>query len=123
MAHHLELAVNSAVKNITSVSHFRMLCDEFHNIYAHSTKRLVQLESAAKELSLKIFKIGRVFDVRWLMSSFSAVNVIWRDLAPLQSHMICLSQDSATSAKDRAKFLGLHKKLQTWKVVAELSQL
>lgn len=77
MAHRLELAVNSVVKNITSVSHFRMLCDEFHNIYAYSTKRLVQLESAAKELSLQIFKIGRVFDVRWLMSSFSAVNAIW----------------------------------------------
>ena len=83
----------------------------------------MQLESAAKELSLQIFKIGRVFDVRWLMSSFSAVNAIWRDLAPLQNHMIYLSKDSATSAKDRAKFLGLHKKLQTWKVVAELGLL
>jgi len=83
----------------------------------------VQLESAAKELSLQIFKIGRVFDVRWLMSSFSAVNAIWKDLAPLQSHMVSLSKDSTTSAKDRAKFLGLHKKLQTWKVVAELGLL
>jgi len=123
MAHRLELAVNSVVKSITTVSHFRMLCDEFHNIYAHSTKRLVQLQAAAKELSLQIFKIGRVFDVRWLMSSYSAVHAIWRDLAPLQSHMAFLSKDHATAAKDRAKFFGLHRKLQTWKVVAELGLL
>ena len=43
MAHRLELAVNSVVKNITTVSHFRMLCDEFHNMDAYSPKRLVQL--------------------------------------------------------------------------------
>jgi len=61
-----------------------------------------------------------VFDVRWLMSSYSAIHAIWRDLAPLQSHMACLSTDGATAAKDRAKFVGLHRKLQTWKVVAEL---
>jgi len=120
MAHRLELAVNSVVKNITAVSHFRMLCEEFHNIYAHSTKRLVQLQSAAKELSLQIFKIGRVFDVRWLMSTYSAVDAIWRDLAPLQSHMAFLSGDGYTAAKDKAKFSGLHRKLQTWKVIAEL---
>ena len=123
MAHRLELAVNSVVKSISTVSHFRMLCDEFHNIYAHSTKHLLQLQSAAKELSVQIFKIGQVFDVRWLMSSYSAIHAIWRDLAPLQSHMACLSTDGATAAKDRAKFVGLHRKLQTWKVVAELGLL
>lgn len=120
MAHRLELAVNGVVKNISAASHFRMLCEEFHNIYVHSTKRQVLLQSAAKELSLQILKIGRVFDVRWLMSTCSAVNAIWRDLAALQSHMDFLSKDGSTAVKDRAKFSGLHRKLQTWKVVAEL---
>ena len=39
-------------------------------------KRLVQQLAAAKELSLQIFKIGRVVE-RWLMSSYSALHAIW----------------------------------------------
>ena len=66
-----------------------------------------------------------MFDVRWrwLMSKYNAVNGIWRDLAPLQSHMAFLSKDVSTSAKDRSKFSGLQRKLQSWMVVAELGLL
>ena len=83
MAHLLELAVHHVVKSLNSVSHFRILCDEFHNVYAHSTKRLADLNKCAKELSIQILKIGRVFDVRWLMLSYNSVNALWTDLTAL----------------------------------------
>ena len=121
MAHRLELAVHYVVKSQTSVSHFRVLCDEFHSVYSHSTKRLLELETCAKELSVQILKIGKVFDVRWLMSSYTAVNALWIDLAALQLHMNKLSKDSSVAGKDKAKFSGLERKLKTWIIVAEMA--
>jgi len=68
MAHRLELAVHGVIKTMNTLSHFRYFCDEFYHFYAHSSKRLVELETCAKELSTELLKIGKVFDVRWLMS-------------------------------------------------------
>jgi hypothetical protein len=85
MAHRLELAVHGVVKSVNSVSHFKMLCDKFHNIYSHSTKRLLELNTIAKELSTQILKLGKVFDVRWLMSTHNAVNALWIDVPALQN--------------------------------------
>ena len=121
MAHRLELAVHCVVKNVKSVSHFRILCDEFHSIYAHSSKRLLELNSIAKELSIQILKLGKVFDVRWLMSTYNSVNALWTDLAALQKHMDLLSNDCSILGKEKAKFSGLGKKLKSWLVVSELA--
>ena len=120
IAHRLELAVHCVVKSINSVSHFRILCDEFHNIYSHSSKRLFELNAVAQELSVQILKLGKVFDVHWLMSTYNAGNALWIDLAALQRHMNVLSRDSGAGI-DRSKFSGLEKKLKSWLVVAEIA--
>jgi hypothetical protein len=121
MAHRLELAAHSVVKSINSVSHFKILCEEFHNVYAQSTKRLLELEVAARDLSQEILKIGKVFDVRWLMSSYSAVRALWIDLAPLQLHMARLADDANLSGKDKARFKGLKLQLRSWHIIAEIA--
>ena len=121
MAHRLELAVHFVVQSLNSVSHFRVLCDEFHSVYSYSIKRLLELQMCAKELSRQILKLGKVFDVRWLMSSYNAVNALWMDLAALQMHMNKLVKDSSVSGKDKAKFSGLERKLKTWLIIAEMA--
>lgn len=75
----------------------------------------------AKELSVQILKIGKVFDVRWLMSSYNAVNALWVDLTALQMHMNKLSNDCCIAGKDKAKFPGLERKLKTWLITAEMA--
>ena len=119
MAHRLELAVHDIIKSMNTLSHFKMLCQEFHNIYACSSKRLV--EAVANELSAEIFKIGKVFDIRWLMSSFNAVNALWKNLSPLQEHMSKLTNESTLNGREKSKYSGLHRKLQNWLVIAELA--
>lgn len=52
--------VDFVVKKITSISHFRLLCDEFHNVYAHAPKRLLELQNCARELSTQFLKIGKI---------------------------------------------------------------
>jgi hypothetical protein len=121
MAHRLELAVHSVVKSMNQISHYQIMCQEFHNIYALSSKRLLQLEVVAKEISVQIFKIGKVFDVRWLMSSYNAVNALWKDYVPLQHHMNNLAKDTSLSGKERAKFTGLKRKLAIWSTAAEMA--
>lgn len=88
MAHRLDLAIHYVLKHINTVSHFQILCQEIHYIYAFSSKHLTELQVCTSELSTQILKIAKVFDVRWLMSTYNAVNALWCDLASLQQHML-----------------------------------
>jgi len=109
---------------MNTLSHLRYFCDEFYKFYAHSSKRMVELETCAKELSTELLKIGKVFDVRWLMSSYNAVNALWKDLPSLQLHMEKLTHVASGEArKHKAKYRGLCQKLKKWTVVAEMALL
>ena len=59
-----------------------------------------------------------MFDVRWVFSSFQAVNTIWRDFPALRKHL----SDSASSVtgKKKAKYSGLIKKMTTFTELALL---
>ena len=113
------MTVHSVVKSINAVSHFKILCEEFH--CTHNQASLLQLEEAARDLSQQIQKIGKLFDVRWLMSSYSAVRALWNDLAQLQLHMTRLADDASLSGKEKAKFRGLKRQLGTSLVIAEIA--
>ena len=87
--------------------------------------QLVSIHCMAHRLELAVHsgiqKIGKLFDVRWLMSSYSAVRALWNDLAPLQLHMTRLADDASLSGKEKAKFRGLKRQLGTWLVIAEIA--
>ena len=120
MVHGLELAVHCAVKPVNSVLHFRILCDEFYNMYSHSSKRLLELRKVAQKLSMQILKLGKVFDVRWRMSTYNFVNALWTNLTALQKHMI-LSQLTAPKQSKIRQFSGYEKKLKSWLIVSEVA--
>jgi len=78
MAHRLELAISSTVREINPVDHFQIFLDALYAFYSRSPKNQRELEVHAADLSVELLKVGLVFDVRWVFSSFRAI-ALWRD--------------------------------------------
>ena len=64
--HRLELAVSSAIKEVTAVNHFQVFFDKLYTLYSRSPKNKHEIDSCAAELGLQLNKIGRIFNVRWV---------------------------------------------------------
>jgi len=58
-------------------------------------------------------RIGRVLSVRWVASSCRAVAAVWKSYAALHEHFSQKAVDASVGAKERCKFDGLKKKLES----------
>ena len=124
MAHRLELAVKNTVDTINAVSHFRIFVDELYKVYSTSPKNQRELNSVSETLCVELLKVQKVFDARWVFSSFVAVKAVLRNFAALHQHFSeCASMDSARPSKEKRKYSSLASKLQSWFFVAETCML
>jgi hypothetical protein len=123
MAHRLELAVKNAVDSVNSISYFRDVVDCIYKVYSVSPKNQSELDKVADSLSIQLQKIKKVFDIRWVFSSYVAVCAIWNDFPALFYHFEQCSQDMNRCSKERSKFAGLVKKIQSWFFLAEMAML
>ena len=123
LAHRLELAVNSTVNDLNPVSHFQSFLDGLYAFYSRSPKNQRELELNAGRLCLELLKVGRVFDVRWVFSSFRAVKALWRDHPALCSHFKAAADDASRTSAERSKVKGMLVKLTTWHFMAELAMI
>ena len=65
-------------------------------------------------------KVQKVFDVRWVFSSFVAVKSVLHDFAALYEHFSAKSDcHSSSTSKEKSKFNGLARKLQSFNFVGE----
>jgi len=78
MAHRLELAINRTVHEVNPVGHFQIFLDSMYAFYSRSPQNQRELGFHASALSIELLKVGRVFDVQWVFSSFTAVRALWR---------------------------------------------
>jgi len=81
------------------------------------------LESASKTLGTEVKRIGKIFDVRWLSSSFRSVDTLLTSLPAVVEHLQQASGDSSQPAKDRVKATGMVNKLKSWAFLAEVALL
>ncbi|QQP34639.1 Uncharacterized protein FKW44_022591 [Caligus rogercresseyi] len=70
-----------------------------------------ELSDCAHNLQITLRRIGRVFNVRWVASSWRAVNAVWHSYGALAQHFRDASEDSTKDGRERAKFQGLLSKL------------
>jgi len=121
MAHRLELAVKNSVDDINVVSHFKIFVDALYKVYSMSPKNQRELNAVAESLSVELLKIQKVFDVRWVFSSFVAVKAVLRDYPALIVHFNnCAGLDTVgRTSKDRSKYKGLVVKLKSWFFLSE----
>ncbi|KAF3851737.1 hypothetical protein F7725_005092 [Dissostichus mawsoni] len=66
-------------------------------------------------------KIGQIFTIRWVSSSFRTVKAVWNNYPALASHFKVASEDPSRNDTERKKFLGLHKQLSNAGFVADLA--
>ena len=84
----------------------------------------MKLEIEAKALSIELLKVQKVFDVRWVFSSFVAVKAVLRDFAALIVHFTnCFSEASGRSGKEKCKYRELVTKMQSWLFLSETCML
>jgi len=74
------------------------------------------LQCTADTLAIELMKAKKVFDLRWVFSSFVAVRSVLHDYPALFKHFSALSEQlqSSSSSKEKSKFKRLAKKLQSW---------
>ena len=118
--HRLELAVGDSIKVIDGFYHIQALFDKIYCCYSYSAKLQRELQEIANELEIEIKKIGRVFDVRWVVSSHRAAKALVRNYAPLYQHFKQLAESKFVKAHDRAMYKGMIKKMSTIQFVEDL---
>jgi len=83
-------------------------------------KNQSELTAIAEALSIELTKVQKVFDVRWVFSSFVAVKAVLRDFAALYKHFSAKSDcPSSRTGNKKSKFKGLARKLQSFTFVGE----
>ncbi|XP_029342172.1 E3 SUMO-protein ligase KIAA1586-like [Acyrthosiphon pisum] len=121
MNHRLELAVNDSVKDVTATNHYKAFLDSLYALYNRSPKNQNELKTICTELDMIFLKVGRVLDVRWVASSYRAVQAIWKIFPALYNHLYNASNDPTKDKKTQSKYTGLYKKLGSPQFVLDLA--
>ena len=111
LAHRLELAVHDALKAVAGCSHFEIFISKLYALYHQSAKNARLLEEAAADLNMQVLRIGQIFSIRWVASSFNTVRAVWNNYPALARHFKMASEDPSRNDTERKKFMGLHKHL------------
>ena len=90
-------------------------------MYSYSSKLQRQLCEISIDLDLQLKKIGKIFTVRWIASSYRAVKALWNDYPALYVHFKKLSEDMSIKPTERATYQGIVKKLSTREFVEDVA--
>lgn len=96
---------------------------KLYSLYHQSTKNARELEEAAAELNMQILKIGQVFTIRWVSSSYNTVKAVLKDFPVLAHHFKSASEDGSRSGAEKAKYAGLHKHLTSTGFLTDLATM
>ncbi|XP_074872882.1 E3 SUMO-protein ligase KIAA1586-like [Carettochelys insculpta] len=119
--HKLELAVDQVLNVTGGTNDFREFLDNLYSLCSQSPKNACDLRANATELHVVLKKIGRVFSVQWVASTWRAVSAVWQTYPALAKYFQEASQDQTRDGRERAKFQGLHSKLCSAQFVKNLS--
>uniref|UniRef100_A0A3P8SJE1 Uncharacterized protein n=1 Tax=Amphiprion percula TaxID=161767 RepID=A0A3P8SJE1_AMPPE len=119
--HRLELAVDQALDKTGGTKDFHAFLDSLYALYSQSPKNTRELSECAHNLHITLRRIGKVFTVRWVASSWRAVSAVWESYPALAQHFREASEDHSRDSKERAKFSGLLSKLCSVSFVKSLA--
>ena len=125
MAHRLELAVKNAIEDVDVISHLKIFVDELYKVYSMTPKNQRELDYVAESLSVELLKVQKVFDVRWVFSSYVAVKAVLRDYSALVAHFTkcACPKASCRTSKEQSKCRGLVTKSHEFSFLSETCML
>lgn len=121
MSHRIELAVSDAIHSIDGFHHIEVLFEKIYSVYSTSAKHQREIVKISSDLDDEFKKVGRIFTIRWVASSYRAVNALWKSYAVLYQHFLHLSENKMIKANERAMYKGLIKKMTTQEFVEDLA--
>ena len=119
-AHRLELAVADVVKEMGAINHFKILMDKLYAVYSTSNKNLMELRESAESLDVRLCKIGRILDTRWVASSFRTVEAVWKNYPALYKHFKTASEDPSRDSVTKQTYSGLAMRISSHAFVNNL---
>ncbi|KAL4121579.1 hypothetical protein QTP88_014066 [Uroleucon formosanum] len=82
-----------------------------HRLELASPKNMRRLKECTESLEQRILKIGKIFTIRWMASSYRTVRAVWNNFAVLHKHFLEASLDNTRDTKKISKYSGLNKML------------
>ena len=119
MCHHIELAVGDSVRSTNQINHVQVFLDKLYTVY-NQPKAQRELAECASSLDIEIKKIGRVLGVRWVASSFRALDAIWENYPALVQHAEAVS---CSTSPHKLTYKGMLKVLQSPQFLHSLAVL
>ncbi|XP_047103608.1 E3 SUMO-protein ligase KIAA1586-like [Schistocerca piceifrons] len=97
--------------------------DSLYSAFSRRPKNQRLLQSVSQELSSQLLKLGCIFRVCWVASSFNAVRALLESHTSLVHLFEKLGHDGSRSTQERSKVESLLKHLTKWLLVMELVML
>lgn len=119
--HRLELSVGDAISEVNGVNHFQIFMDKLYSLYSQSPKNQREIETCATALGVEIKRIGRIFNIRWVTSSFRTVSAVWQNWSSLCHHFENASKDNNRTKTEQSLFNGLYKRISSKQFVQDLA--
>ncbi|XP_047115697.1 E3 SUMO-protein ligase KIAA1586-like [Schistocerca piceifrons] len=123
MNHKVELAVHDVMNDVADVYYIQVFLDSLYSVFSRSPKNQRLLQSVSQELSSQLLKLGRIFRVDLVASSFNAVRTLLESHSSLVHLFEKLINDGFRSTQERSKFEGLLKHLTKLLLVMVLVML
>ena len=102
--HRLELAVGIALEIIGGTNDFQSFLEHLYSLYSQSPKNKRELDQCSHDLQTTLKRIGKVFTIRWVASSFRAVSAVWHSFPALGNILIKLQMTKRGKAQKRPDF-------------------
>ena len=119
--HRLELAVGIALEIIGGTNDFQSFLEHLYLLYSQSPKNKRELDQCSHDLQTTLKRIGKVFSIRWVASSFRAVSAVWHSFPALAQHFDKPSNDETRQSREKARFRGILSKFCTINFVKNLA--
>ena len=121
--HRLELDLGNVLDATSDTNDLQSFLECLYYLYSQSPKNMRELSNCAYDLHLTLKRIGKVFTVRWVASSFRAVSAVWHSFPSLAQHFQNASKDETRQSTEKARFQGLLSKLCTNSFVKNLAPI
>ena len=99
--HRLELAVGNPLDAASGTNDLQSFLECLYSLYSQSPKNMRELSNCAHDLNLTLKRIGKVFAVRWVASSFRAVSAVWHSFPALAQHFQYASKDETRQSTEK----------------------
>ena len=117
------MSIGDAIAEVNGINHFQTFMDKLYSVYIQSAKNQREIEVCAANIGNEFNKIGRIFNVRWVATSFRTVSAVWQNFEFLCNRFENASKCKMRSKTDQVMLKGLSKQIISKHFVTNLALL